>query len=146
MRQAGLDGGLARAVLPAAGAQYVAEDHLVDLGGIQPGLFQQAADHRRAQCGGWRTAQAALETADGGTGGGDDDDILHDDVPVAMEEGADREDWPGLQAPALPGVQKVISRTAGEMRSRPAVFSTISSMLTPGAGSCKMKLPSSMVR
>ncbi|MNR38048.1 hypothetical protein D3C85_1561200 [compost metagenome] len=48
-RQAGEDRGLARWVLPRAGCQYLAEDHLIDLGDIQASLRQQLADHCGAQ-------------------------------------------------------------------------------------------------
>lgn len=50
-RQAGLDRRLARRVLPGTGGEHLAEDHFVDLAGIETGLFEQAADHRGAQLG-----------------------------------------------------------------------------------------------
>lgn len=46
--QAGIDRGLAGGVLPGAGSQHLAKNHLIDLGRVEPGLLQQAADDGRA--------------------------------------------------------------------------------------------------
>jgi hypothetical protein len=64
-----------------AGGQHLAEDHFIDLGRIEPVLLQQLADHGRAQVHRGHVGQGALEAANGGTGGGDDNDFLHDAIP-----------------------------------------------------------------
>ncbi|MNR23237.1 hypothetical protein D3C85_1402450 [compost metagenome] len=78
MGQAGEDGGLARRVLAGACGEHLAEDDLIDLLALEAGLRQQLADHRGAQFLGGDVGQGTLEAADGGTGGGDDNDVLHD--------------------------------------------------------------------
>ena len=55
--------------------------HAVDQGRIKPGLLQQLADHGRAQIHRGHSGQGALEATNGGTGGGDDNDFLHDAIP-----------------------------------------------------------------
>ncbi|MNH37795.1 hypothetical protein D3C79_987460 [compost metagenome] len=77
-RQAGEDGGLARRVLAGACGEHLAHDHFIDLLALESGLGQQLADHRSAQFLGGDVGQGALKAADGGTGGGDDNDVLHD--------------------------------------------------------------------
>lgn len=168
-RQAGLDRRLARRVLPGPGGEHLAEDHFVDLAGIETGLFEQAADHRGAQLGGGNAGQRALEAADGGTGSGDDDDVLHgwfswirpwpgriaaggrrrcdSLLSYALWKGRSARPAPCVEAPAArAAIQKLISGTCSGTISLPAVFATISSTLTPGARSRRMKAPSSISR
>ncbi len=57
MGQAGLDCGLACRVLPRACSQHLAEDDFINLRSVDPGLFEQATNHRRAQFGGWDGGQ-----------------------------------------------------------------------------------------
>ena len=84
MGQPGGDGGLARGVLPGAGGEHLAEDHLVHLLGLHTAALQQLADDDGAQFVGGDVRQAALEGADGGAGGGDYHYVLHDWLtPVA---------------------------------------------------------------
>ena len=61
-----------------------------DLRTIQAGLLQQAADHCGAQLGSWNARQRALEAADGGTGGGDYDDVLHRAILIWGAAGRER--------------------------------------------------------
>src|SRR5690606_32225341 len=89
------------------------------------GLLQQALDHGGAEVDGGHIGQRALETANRGARGGNDDDVLHD----------------GYSARS-----KVISGTCSGTIRRPAVFSMISSTLTPGARSRRTKAPSSISR
>ncbi len=168
-RQAGLDRRLARRVLPGPGGEHLAEDHFVDLAGIETGLFEQAADYRGAQLGGGNAGQRALEAADGGTGSGDDDDVLHgwfswirpwpgriaaggrrrcdSLLSYALWKGRSARPAPCVEAPAArAAIQKLISGTCSGTISLPAVFATISSTLTPGARSRRMKAPSSISR
>ncbi|MOA35572.1 hypothetical protein D3C78_1570330 [compost metagenome] len=77
MGQAGLDRGLAGGVLPGAGDQYLAEDHFVDGTRLHAGLLEDLANHCSAQVGSGNGAQGTLEAADGGTGSGDNDNIVH---------------------------------------------------------------------
>ncbi|CRP52210.1 hypothetical protein PAERUG_P5_London_26_VIM_2_01_09_02983 [Pseudomonas aeruginosa] len=168
-RQAGLDRRLARRVLPGPGGEHLAEDDFVDLAGIETGLFEQAADYRGAQLGGGNAGQRALEAADGGTGSGDDDDVLHgwfswirpwpgriaaggrrrcdSLLSYALWKGRSARPAPCVEAPAArAAIQKLISGTCSGTISLPAVFATISSTLTPGARSRRMKAPSSISR
>ncbi|MNZ92263.1 hypothetical protein D3C78_1112830 [compost metagenome] len=87
--QAGLDRGLAGRVLPGAGGEYLAENHLIDLCRVQPGLLQQALDHGSAQVYRRHVGQGTLEAADGGAGCGDDDHIVHL-VVLRVQVGAQR--------------------------------------------------------
>jgi hypothetical protein len=80
-RQAGLDRRLTRRVLASAGGQHLAHDHFINLRTVQTGLFQQLADHRRAQINGGHAGQRTLETADRGTRGGNNYDVLHFRIP-----------------------------------------------------------------
>ncbi len=125
MGQAGLDRRLAGGVLPGAGGEYVAEDHLIDLFARHAGLLQHPLDHGGAEVDGRHIGQRALETANRGARGGNDDDVLHG----------------GYSARS-----KVISGTCSGTIRRPAVFSMISSTLTPGARSRRTKAPSSISR
>jgi hypothetical protein len=78
---AGLHGGLAGRVLPAARCQHLAHDDLPDLGRGHPGALQQGTDDDRPQIGGGRLGQGAPKFADGGAHGTHDDDVLHDGSP-----------------------------------------------------------------
>ena len=77
LRQAALDDGLARRVLPAARGQDLAEDHLADLVAAQLGALEQVRDDGCAELGRWGLGKRSAEFADGGPGGGDDDDVGH---------------------------------------------------------------------
>ncbi|MNP34200.1 hypothetical protein D3C76_1274760 [compost metagenome] len=75
--QARLDGCLARGVLPGTCAQHLAEDHFIDLAGIDTGLLQQLTNYRGAQVGGGNLGQRSLEAADSSTCCSNDDDFVH---------------------------------------------------------------------
>ncbi len=75
--QAGVDRRLACRVLPGACGQHLAEDDLIDLRRLQPGLLQQAPDHGGTEVYRRYGGEGALEAADGGAGCGDDDHVVH---------------------------------------------------------------------
>ncbi len=75
--QARLDGSLSRRVLACAGGQHLAHDDFIDLRAVHAGLRQQLANDCSAKIYSSNGSQRPLETADGGTGGGDDNDVLH---------------------------------------------------------------------
>ncbi|MNG06032.1 hypothetical protein D3C84_892520 [compost metagenome] len=125
-RQARLDRGLTRRVLPGAGGQHLAHDHFIDFSRVQTGLRQQLTDHRSTEVYGGHIGQRALEAADGSTGGGDNDDFLHGMIPH----------W----------AANCISGTWSGTISLPAVLATISSTLTPGARSLRTNAPFSISR
>ncbi|MNZ77643.1 hypothetical protein D3C78_961920 [compost metagenome] len=77
VRQAGLDCGLARRVLPGTSGQHLAKDHFIDQLGIDTGQGQQLANHRSAEVNGGNGGQRSLVATDSGSGGGNDNNILH---------------------------------------------------------------------
>ena len=106
--QPGEDGGLAGGVLAGACGEHLAEDDLVDLGPVEAGLGQQLADHSGAQLRRGDVGQRALEAADGGTGGGNDDDVLHVD-----SSSRPRHDGPGRSIKNRPGNRHAWWRRVG---------------------------------
>ena len=65
--------GGAGGVLPGAGQDDLAHDHVVDLVGGDAGLLEGALDGDPAEVGGGEVLQPAEEAADRGAGSGDDD-------------------------------------------------------------------------
>ncbi|MNE34133.1 hypothetical protein D3C80_1278420 [compost metagenome] len=75
--QPGLDRRLTRRVLPGAGRQYLAHDHLANLMAGQPRAVEQATDHQRPQLDGGDASQRTLEATNGGARGGNYYYIVH---------------------------------------------------------------------
>ncbi len=125
-RQPGVQRGLARRILPAAGGQHLAEDHFIDLLRRHAALRQQPLHRRRAQFHRRQRRQRAVKTADRRARRRHDHHftLLHIHLPF----------------------QKRISGTCSGTISRPAVLATISATLTPGARSRSTKAPSSISR
>jgi len=74
-RDAGIDGGLTRRILPLTGAQHLAQYHFVHFVGRNPGLRQRGDDCLTAQFMRRSRSERAHEAADGRTLGGGNDDI-----------------------------------------------------------------------
>ena len=72
LRDAGLDLGLARGDLALAGLQDLAEDHLLDLVGLDLGALQRGGDRLAAEVGGVERGQRPAHLAEGGAGGAED--------------------------------------------------------------------------
>ena len=75
-------GSLAKTPAPELGAAVIA-----DLVARQPRPLEQVGDDRRAQLGRGNLGERAAEFADGGTGGGDDDDVGGHAGLLRMNEG-----------------------------------------------------------
>ena len=71
---AGIDRGLARRVLPGAGAENLPHDHFGYLAGLHPSAFHGSLDGNLAQFVGRQAGQRAVEGADGGAGSARDHD------------------------------------------------------------------------
>ncbi len=81
-RDAGLDRGLARRVLPLRRGKNLAQNHIVDFFGLYARIRQNRLDDIRAQFMRRNVRESAGKRANGGAfGGNDDDGIGHDDVP-----------------------------------------------------------------
>src|SRR5262249_20596762 len=63
---------------PSPRREHVAEDHLVDLRGLEPGAAHRLADHDAAQPGGGCLRQGAAQRADGGARRAHDDGCRHE--------------------------------------------------------------------
>ena len=77
MGQAGLERSLPGGVLAGTGGEHLAENDFIHFSGIEARLLQQAANDQGAEFRGGNLGEAALEGTNGGTGGGDDDNVLH---------------------------------------------------------------------
>ncbi len=75
LRHAGANRCLASRTLSLTGGQHLAQDHLIDIGGVHTRLRQGRANGRLAQLGSRQGRQPPHERADGGAGGGDDDGL-----------------------------------------------------------------------
>jgi hypothetical protein len=67
----------------AAALHDLAEDHVVDLGRVEPRPLQGFLDHRSGELDRGRLCQTALERrTDGGAARGDDDGFGHNGLPL----------------------------------------------------------------
>ena len=82
-RDAAVDRRLAGGVLPGAGADDLAHDHVVDLVAGDAGLLERALDGDATEVGRREVLEAAEQAADRGAGPGDDDGSGHMGLPPA---------------------------------------------------------------
>ena len=67
---------------PCAGAEHLAEDHFVDVGGVDLGALQRGLDGDRAEVMGGNAAESSVERSNGGPRRGNDHDFgRHIDLP-----------------------------------------------------------------
>ena len=78
LRKAGLDMGLTGGVLPLGCGQDLAQDRLVDLGGVDAGAPDDLGQDGRAQIVRRNISKGPQKTPDRGTGGGNDYGFGHD--------------------------------------------------------------------
>ena len=72
----GIDGSLAGGVLAGTGGEHLAEDHLVDVGTLQPGPLHGSFQRHGAKCRGSETGQCAIERSNRRPCCRDDDDPI----------------------------------------------------------------------
>ena len=119
-RDAAGDAGGAGGVLPGAGQDDLAHDHVVDLVAGDAGLLEGALDGDTAEVGGRQVLEPAEQPADRRTGTGDDDGSGHG-VPPAEQIGCRRRRYPAPRAAeGRPprGDEEHVTRRCGPARPR----------------------------